>query len=297
MAIGEAARAEHEGRELLPPQDFALEVALADLSAAILGNEHTIGPNDLGVGGVVQVVDFPARLAIHADLKDAAGDGQAAWPAAELPDHPARVELNDQRQPQHAPRQVELGQVELRAVFAPPTRPRTAVAVPFLLGGPGPDRRRLFATNGWQQLLDAPALVGRHLRELSNQRPDGLAVLGLDQGQRHPQPHSGLRVLEQCLRSLSLPPHSTKSERLARREDSRSLPPTASRSRRRAGGPITTSSLQAFWRARKLLLPRARTRASMFWRTFSPGVRLRKKSTSAGPSVARPALRTASSSA
>ena len=105
------------GKALLLPKNIAFQVAFADALPVALGNEHAVATKDVGIHGILQAVDLPARLAVAAKLQDAANTG-------------VLLDLDEQRIAEEMLSGVESGQVTLRV--SPLPTPEAASPLPSL---------------------------------------------------------------------------------------------------------------------------------------------------------------------
>src|SRR5262249_9852254 len=158
----------------------ALEVALGHAAAAVLGDQHAVVTDHLGVDGVLQVLDLPARPAVPVHFHYAAG-GTA-------------VQFDDQRVPELALTQVHLRQVELGAIEGPPAGPGVAALLPPGLVRAQRYRRRLVPRQAAEDVLDLPAALRRQGDQQRDEYRHGVPIAGVHQGEGGLEAHQRLGV-------------------------------------------------------------------------------------------------------
>src|SRR5581483_10590548 len=144
VAVGQALRG--DGlivRRVVLPEDFAFAVALRDATAVALRDEDAAARQQLHVVGAAQILDFPAHLAVGAELPHAAPF--------------FTIELGDDGQAAQRLFVLDLGDVDFGLVRLPPGVPRiAALAALFFLTTAERRGRQLVAGQAAQDFLGLP---------------------------------------------------------------------------------------------------------------------------------------------
>ncbi len=139
----------HQGAgDFLLPDDFVFAIALGDAVAVVLGHQHAVAGQRLGVERLLQTVDRPADAVRAIEVHDFVG-----------------VEQHHQREPQRLGGPFEAGGIDVLGIVLPPGGPDVAeLAAGGLVGAEG-GGRRLVLGQPVQQVFDRPRVLGRHLAE------------------------------------------------------------------------------------------------------------------------------------